>query len=284
MKCLFYIFIIFAISFNSGCQKNSIKKNSEPRCIYDQSVFTQCCLKAVADEQAFASFKRDPFYSLLYQGYSFEEGLSFLHAIENHSPSLITHFDVLRTNDEMGNPRIYDYGKYGLFSPTTLRHIQIAGRIRAHVGGAHHIIQIGGGYGGLCKILHALSLWESYTIVDLPEHLALARKVLEKEGIKNVRFLNLDAIPLDAEYDLVISDLSFSEFSRRFQKIFIDRILVHARSGYILGHVFPKHFGVEPFTPDELKEYLEKKKNHIEMQYSKTERADYHLFWKHPSQ
>ena len=141
------------------------------------------------------------------------------------------------------------------------------------------MIQIGAGYGGLCKILHDLGLWKSYTIVDLPEHLLLARKVLEKEGITDVAFIDLHTIPLQGDYDFVISDLSFSEFSRPLQKIFMDRILLQARSGCIIGHAFPRHFGVEPFTPDEIENYFERKHVPIEMHQTKGERADYYFLW-----
>jgi len=281
MQRWFLFFIISIIFFNAGCQKNGSKKKSDLRCIYDQSVFAESCLKAIADETLFASFKREPFYSLLYQGYSFEEGLSFLHAIEKDYPSLLAQCDQFRTSDLIGNPRTYDYGTYGMFSPTTLRHIQTAGMIRDKTGISckSRVIQIGAEYGGLCKILHDLSLWNSYAIVDLPEHLALARKVLEREGITGVEYIPLDAIPLQGEYDLVISDLSFSEFSRPLQKIFADRILLRARSGCILGHVFPKHFGVESFTPDEIKSYLEKKRAPIAMHQTSGERANYYFLW-----
>ena len=282
MQRWFVFFIITSIVFfNLGCQKKGGKKNSGLRCIYDQSVFAESCLKALADETVFTSFKREPFYSLLYQGYSFEEGLSFLDAIEKNHPSLLAQFDQFRTSDLIGSPRTYDYGKYGIFSPTTLHHIQIAGMIRDKTGGSckSRVIQIGAGYGGLCKILHDLSLWNSYAIVDLPEHLALARKVLEREGIFGVEYINLDKIPLQGEYDLVVSDLSFSEFSRPLQKIFADRILLHARSGCILGHMFPRHFGVAPFTPDEIKGYLEKKIASIELHQTSGERANYYFLW-----
>ncbi len=281
MRRWFPFLIIPIIFFNAGCQKSGNKKHSALRCIYDQSVFAESCIKAVSDEAQFASFKREPFYSLLYQGYSFEEGLSFLQAIEKEHPSLLVQFDQFRTSDLIGNPRTFDYGKYGIFSPTTLRYIQTAGMIQAKTGVSckSRVIQIGAGYGGLCKILHDLSLWNSYAIVDLPEHLALARKVLEREGITGVEYIPLDQIPLQGEYDLVISDMSFSEFSRSLQKIFADRILLRARSGCILGHVFPKHFGVEPFTPHEIQSYLEKMSAPIEMHQTGGERANYYLFW-----
>ena len=281
MQRWLFCFIISIVFFNTGCQKSGSKKNANVRCIYDQSVFAESCVQALSNEERFAAFKRDPFYSLLYQSYSFEEGRVFLQTIQDEYPSLLAQFDQFRTSDLVGYPRTYDYGEYGTFSPTTLRHIQIAGMIQKEISSScnKRVIQIGAGYGGLCKILHDLSLWQSYAIVDLPEHLALARKVLESEGISGVAFISIDEIPFQDDYDLVISDLSFSEFSRPLQKIFADRIFMHARSGCILGRIFPRHFGIESMTPDEIKNYFQRNHVPIEMHQTHGERADYYFLW-----
>lgn len=280
MKYLFLFFIISIGILNSGCQKNCAKKGPAMRCIYDQSVFADVCARVLSDESYFQSFKSDPFYSLLYQGFSYEDGWACLQTIEKDYPSLIAQFEQFRTSDCIGGPKIYDYGNYGMFSAMTLHDIQIAGMIQKKIGHCSRVIQIGAGYGGLCKILHDLSLFETYAIVDLPEHLSLARAVLERQGISNVQFISLDELEKNGQYDLVVSDWSFSEFSRPLQKMFADRILLRARAGLILGHTFPKHFGVDAFSPTEIKAYLKKKKDiPFEMYQTSGERADYYLIW-----
>lgn len=267
--------LLLIIPFIVGCQK----KGPAMRCIYDQSVFADACVRAVNDEVAFAGFKREPFYSLLYQSYSYEEGCAFLREIESEYPDLIAQFDRLRSSDRIGDPKVYDYGGYGAFSPTTLRAIQVAGMVQNNIGPCKRVIQIGAGYGGLCKILKDLGLWDSYAIVDLPEHIALAQKVLEKEGITGVDFYTLDTLPSAGTYDLVLSDLHFSEFSRPLQKMFLDRIAAH--SGLILGHTFPKHFGVEPLSAEQIRVSLEKKEYTLFKSHCpQGERADYYFLWK----
>src|SRR5689334_19125596 len=126
MKRWLLLFIIPFAAFIAGCQK----KGPAMRCIYDQSVFADACMRAFSDERAFAVFKREPFYSLLYQAYSYEEGWDFLREIEREYPTLIAQFDRLRSSDRIGDPKVYDYGSYGAFSPTTLRAIQIAGMVQ----------------------------------------------------------------------------------------------------------------------------------------------------------
>jgi hypothetical protein len=282
-----FVSILF---FNFGCQKQNKKNGSAMRCIYDQTVFADPAFAAVADEEKFQSFKKDPFYSLLYQGHSYQEGLIFLNAIEKDYPFLIEKFDRFRTSDLIGSPRTYDYGKYGTFSPTTLHYVHIAGIIHTKIGNlaSKRIIQIGAAYGGLCKIMHDLTKeapdanpWKSYAIVDLPEHLALARKVLEREGIVNVQFFTPDEIPSRGEYDLVLSDFSFSEFSRSYQQVFAESILQRAQSGYLLGHIFPKYFGVDAMNPYEFGEYFNKAGHSVlfEISDGKTDRANYSFLW-----
>ena len=268
---------------SASCQNKAIKQKTALRCLYDQPPIAQAALRAVADEQAFASFKRDPFYALFYQKHSYEEGLEFLQKIQEHFPLLLSRFEDFQASDCIGDPYRYDYGKYGLFSPSTLYHIYSAAQIQEKMGSLSdcHIIQIGAGYGHLCKMLHELSGWKSYTLVDLPEHLALAEKVLKIEGITGVRFLTPEALETNVTYDLVVSQEAFSEFSRPFQKLFIDRVILHARAGYLQGHLFPKYFGVEPFSFSELTSFFNQKTPlpTVEIDEIIPERENYFIYW-----
>jgi len=277
MQGVIYFFIL--IFLLSGCQK---KQTAPLRCLYDQVEITEACQRAIQNEAAYARFKSDPFYALLYQSFSREEGVEILAHLERERPEFLKLCDRFRESDALGSPQTYDYGKYGHFSPTTLHHIFIAAEIQEKIGfsPSAHILQIGGGYGGLCKILHDRGAWERYTIVDLPQHLALARKTLEKQGITNVCFQTPEDFSPCTQYDMVISDLSFSEFARSTQKRWIATLVPRARSGLLFCHLFPKHFGVEPFSPEELKEALAKKIPSVAMSDVKGERAHYSIWWK----
>ena len=48
------------------------------------------------------------------------------------------------------------------------------------------IAEIGGGYGGLCKIISDQFELDSYTLFDLPDCLDLSKKFLDNFGIDNV--------------------------------------------------------------------------------------------------
>ena len=199
------------------------------------------------------------------------DGRLFCILLKRSTLPFIAQLDRFRTSDLIGGPHTYDYGEYGAFSPTTLHYVQIAGMIQEKMSiqqpGARlvynspcrRVIQIGAGYGGLCKILHDLSLWDSYAIVDLPEHLELARKVLAKEGIAHVSVLHARS---DSKPRAIRSGCERFEFFRIFSSAAKDlhgpHFIACARR-IILGHVFPKHFGVEPFTLDEMKRLFGKK-------------------------
>jgi hypothetical protein len=246
------------------CQKKQVKHT--PRCIYDQPEFAKMCLEAAHQEEKFADFKRHPFFNLLWENLTAEEGQRWLEKV----PDAL--LEKLRECDGVGSPQVYEY-EGGVFSPWTLRLAAIAGDIQSKVGDLSglHVVQIGAGYGGLCGILHHCANLGSYTLVDLPEQLALAQKYLERLDVKNVTYLTPDELTQKQTFDLVISDMSFSEFNRSYQELFFKKILSNVQSGFLLGHFFPKHFGVVAMTADELKERF----GNVEIQGE-----DYLIYWK----
>lgn len=276
---------LLAISFLflTSCQKKEGKESF--RCIYDQPVFATMTLQAVHDEEMFSHFKQDPFFNLLWENLPPEEGHAWLLKIKEQFPYLIEKFNTFRENDKIGAPRVYPFEEIGLFSPTTLRTVAIAGDIHQKIGDLSHlrIVQIGAGCGSLCKILKDISGFDTYILVDLPEQLSLAKKCLTHWGIiERVLFITPEELPQKVPCDLVISDWSFSEFNRSYQKRFCDRIFSHSRSGYLLGHIFPKHYGVVTWKVEELKEKLKKTGNFSvwEIQEPSNDQENYFIYWK----
>jgi putative sugar O-methyltransferase len=262
----------------AGCQKSEEKRL--PRCIYDHPIFAQAATQAVADEQQFSQFKRNPFFNLLWENHTREEGQEWLEKITNQYTQLKIKFDLFRQIDHIGSPRTYFFEDAGNFSPSTLRLVAMTGELCARVGPVENgnIVQIGAGSGSWCKVLHDILRVKSYTIVDVPEQLALAKKCLEKWGIDNVAFYTPEELPQRIVYDLAISDMSFSEFNHFYQRLFFDRILSQSASGCIFGHIFPKHFGVACMSLEELKIRFEKASN---SSFQSTNERDYIIHWKH---
>lgn len=223
--------------------------------------YLQFCKDALFSEEIFKNFKRQPFYSLFQEYTTFEEGKEFLDVIYRDSPDLLNPILMkkFQSNDRLGNPLTYLYTRIGLFSPTTLRYVKAISDLRAHFGNLDgmKIIEIGGGYGGQCKILSDLFLFSNYTLIDFPESLDLAKKYLEHFNVPNVHFLKADEID-DQTCDLVISHFGFTQTNEELQKLYLKKILARANRGYLVCNFFPKTLGMSALTKENLLKKLTK--------------------------
>ena len=91
-----------------------------------------------------------------------------------------------------------------------------------------HIVEIGGEYGEQCKTLANLTGFASYTIIDLPENLNLAKKRLM--DLPNVHFIESTKLSQVGSYDLVISNCAFSRLNYRE---YLDCVISPTRNGYL---------------------------------------------------
>ncbi|MGE5196609.1 MAG: putative sugar O-methyltransferase [Anaerolineae bacterium] len=223
--------------------------------VSDQAIFSTFCLRAAKEEAAFDNFKRDPFFNLLHEAYTFEEGKEFLNVIFSRTGSdFAEKWQRFKENDRFGNPRTFDYEIAGAFSPSTLLYVKIAQEIVEEFGSLEglRIVQIGGGYGGLCKVLSDLFSFQSYTIIDLPASLELSKTYLAKLEVPNIHFSDVRDVSEEKRYDLVISHYAFSEFDGSLQKKLLSTILCKAKNGYIACTFYPKHFKIRPFSKEQL--------------------------------
>ncbi len=267
-----------------GCSKAGKKPSA--RAIYDQAPIAEACLRATSDALAFESFKQDPYLNLLWENATEEEGRVAFEKIQREYPFLIELFSHFQVSDRVGGARVFSYGDGAVFSPYTLRLMAIAGDLQARVGdlAGKKVVQIGAGYGGLCKVLNDLYAMNGYVIVDLPEQLALAKKYLDALGVRGVEYISVDALGEFSQrgtFDLAISDRSFSEFDRGYQERMLSTVFPHARAGYILGHVFPKHFGVFALDVEAIEKKLRKNVvfDELNVIVPENDRGDYSIFY-----
>ncbi|MGR3177768.1 MAG: putative sugar O-methyltransferase [Candidatus Anammoxibacter sp.] len=206
----------------------------------DKNSYTSVCLKAAEDETVFANFRRNRAYRLILGNDPYGIGKEHLNVILSQNPELIEIFPKFRESDQFGNPLVGDYGKYGKFSPTTLRYIKTLGDLKSLFGSldGKNIIEIGGGYGGQCKIISDLFSFKSYTIVDLNPVLKLTRKYLDCFNVNNVHCLAPENLGTNENYDLVISNYAFTELTRETQQSYIEQILLRSTQGYIAMNDF----------------------------------------------
>lgn len=196
--------------------------------------YTEICALAVKDDSIFNTFKRDPDYRRVLEHVTEEDGQDYLGIIKEEGKDLLKCFAKFKENDKYGSPITFTYD-IGQFSPTTLRYIKVLVDLKNIFGDLDglDIIEIGGGYGGQCKIISDVFNYGSYTIVDLDTVLPFIQKYLTKLNVKNINYLPPAKISDNRIYDLLISNYAFSECVKVIQDEYIKKILNKSKRGYI---------------------------------------------------
>lgn len=163
------------------------------------------------------------------------------------------------TNDRLGSPQKATFDDL-VTSPTSLRYIWHAHTILSWFTTFEeskrglHIVEVGGGYGGLCLAVstfaehYGVSI-ASYTIVDIKEPSALQKLYLSKHSLNfPARFE--DASTYGAGIDqsglFLISNYCFSEISFEAQKEYINTLFPKISHGFIAWNMIPTyHFGFD---------------------------------------
>lgn len=212
-------------------------------------LFSLRMLSLYAHEEILSNeFKRDP-ASPFCEHLSFVQGQAFLNVIQEETPSILSLCDQFRLNDAFGNPYIYDYGQIGNFSPTTLQYMKIAGDLQKEFGEAlsnMHIVEIGGDYGGLCKIIADLCGFASYTIIHDTPHINGIRQYLKVFDVDGVDYISHESFESSGPYDLVISPYTFLTLDQTLQKVYMKKIFHETPNGYIiLNSELPTSYSAE---------------------------------------
>lgn len=154
------------------------------------------------------SFKSNPTYNIVLEHVSHHDGERYLFEIISRFTDIYlinkTKFiDLSILNDSCGCPNKYNISNFTHCSPTNLRYILhsllILSTMSEYNLNEIDIVEIGGGYGGLCFFIYNLAYLfnitiKSYTFFDLNEPLILQKKYLEQLNITNVNFMNIDNI------------------------------------------------------------------------------------------
>lgn len=219
------------------------------------------CNAAVKSEKIFNNFRRDNAYHTVVEGVPIELGAEYAFYIEAYYPYLLKYMNKFITNDNVGHPIKYNYSVFEkTISPVTVRYIKILGDLLELFGDLKEmdIVEIGVGYGGQCKIIHDYCKPKSYTIIDLPEVNKLSEKYLKHFGITNIKFKTPDDV-LNESYSLCISNYAFAEFDRKYQDLYVDKVINKSDRGYMICNFFDKYIIKE--HPDRLtKEEISKLK------------------------
>lgn len=227
----------------------------------DKKSYTEVCKLAAIDDNVFNTFKQNPGYNEILEHTSYELGLAYLTELPDDF-----NFDAGRLNDKFGGAQPVNYPNIGMISPSSLRYLKVANEIKTLFGSTQdfNIGEVGCGYGAQSLILHRLYGWKSYEFYDLIEPLLLIEKYLkvndintdESCGFNYGNDINSFEKP---EYDLVISNYAFSELTRKIQDIYLDKVLLPAKRGYLTMNFISRTGGIYSYSRDEILEELSSK-------------------------
>jgi hypothetical protein len=226
--------------------------------ISELSPYQDFCLQAATKDDVFYTFKSHPSYQSVLEHVSYSNGEIYLKIILEDYPYILNSLDPCRDNDRIGQPQRYIFGKFGAWSPTTLRYMKVAGDLESFFGDLRgkSIVEIGGGYGGQCKIIHELFGFKSYTIIDLKEVALLTNKYLKTHLIDQALCVNPQENLGDETYDLLISNYAFSEISEEAQLIYIENVINRSKSGYMTYNFISELWGVKSLSLDRFLELI----------------------------
>jgi putative sugar O-methyltransferase len=193
--------------------------------------------KIISQESSFKRFRRIYNYREILEHLSYEDGKKYLELINIGKRYTKDDIKKFALNDLVGKPRKFHYEKIGWISPTTLRYVKIATDIESifKLNQMTKIAEIGAGYGGQISILNSLDEYSKfeYTIFDLTSVQMLVQKYLLNVKPIKVHYGNIEEVN-DAKFDLVISNYAFSELPSELQKMYLEKVLVSAKNGYLL--------------------------------------------------
>lgn len=222
-------------------------------------------LGEICNRNDLSDFKRNTVYRMVLEHVSPEVGEEYFDAIAGYtelSVDDIRSFSAL--NDSIGKPFTSEYSGLSI-SPSNLRYIFQGSLILNHLRSLAlpqiDIVEVGGGYGGLCLALHHFSekysvKINSYTIIDLTEpsrlqklYLSMIAPSLKVDFVDAATFG--EGIPKTSMF--LISNYCFSEIDNDLQKEYIARLFPKVSHGFMAWNWIPLYnFG---FTVREQPEY-----------------------------
>jgi len=242
--------------------------------------YLDVCRLAVQYDDIFKIFKRAKEYRKVLEHVTEAQGKAYLDAIEAHGQKLLQYFSKFKKNDKLGGPYTFSY-KVGRLSPTTLRYIKVLMDLKNYFGNLndYHIVEIGAGYAGQCKIISDVFDVKSYFIIDLPVTVALIQKYLTRLDVKNVICTTQGKIK-ERKYDLIISNYAFSECKKSVQDYYIEKVIYNSHRGYITYNHDGDSSPILPYNKKEIIQLLSKKHTvSIIDESPKTGRNNFVIVW-----
>jgi hypothetical protein len=219
----------------------------------------------VVNTKDLSFFKSHSLYIYMLEHVTEEQGNQYLSNISNKTK---ISFDDIKLfcelNDKQGNPNKIKFGSLET-SATNLRYIWQAHLILSYFKTfnkeSYDIVEVGGGYGGLCfAIYYFADLYnlkiKSYTIIDLLYPSKLQKMYLENLPIQsNINFVNATTFGANINMQglFLISNYCFSEISESYQKLYIKYLFPKVEHGFMAWNMIPLYnFGFNTKVEEEV--------------------------------
>ena len=198
--------------------------------------YLQACAAAAQGSDFFNGFKSHPAYRHVLEHVSFEEGQQYLDEIDIDYKDKL---DEIKENDAYGTPITCSYSGIGFISPTTLRYLKNTSDIVNKFGTSFDsIVEIGGGYGGLCKVMSTFVEFDQYLLLDLEECNMLSRKYLSHFDLPTMSYQAEEIVEVEDRFDLLISNYALSECNRETQMMYIEKFVKKSDKFYLMHNDF----------------------------------------------
>ena len=213
-------------------------------------------VRHVLETRDLSSFKSHPSYTYMLEHVNQAQGKQYLELIRSKTTISAEQIKAFcETNDRIGNPHKVAFDGF-IASPTSLRYIWHTHTILSWFATFEKakqgidIVEVGGGYGGLCLAVSSFAKHygvsiASYTIVDIKEPSALQNLYLSNHSLNfPVKFE--DAATYGAGIDrsglFLISNYCFSEISADVQKEYINTLFPKVSQGFIAWNMIPTYY------------------------------------------
>lgn len=159
-----------------------------------QAQYRAACKLAAIDDKAFANFRNDPHIACVIENTTKEWSDKALEKM-GLTPTMIRYKYTLHLIESLLDPKI-------LWESS--------------------IIEIGGGYGGQCKIIDERYPYARFTIFDLSEVAELQKRFLDPEGVS---FEHYDKPVIIEPATICISWCAWSELSRELREEYAEKVI-----------------------------------------------------------
>jgi hypothetical protein len=206
------------------------------------------------------NFKSSRSYFGIVETVSSDIGNKYLNLILSEYKNLVNITDIIdycNINDSIGNPKLTNYNDNLKCSPTSLRYFYHALLILSHINNTEcdNIVEIGGGYGGLCLAINFLLKYfdvniKNYNIIDLTEPIDLIEKYLNSNksyiSTNNI-YHNSSSFGSNIKDNnlFMISNYCYTEIDKEFNNIYNNILLPNINNGFLVwqnggnGGIYP---------------------------------------------